>query len=170
MKNKKLKKTVFLALCVTVSLILSYVEALLPPIWTAVPGIKLGLANIAVLFVLYRFGVIEAALVSFLRLVLSSLLFGNPVTFIYSLAGAVLSLFVMAVLRKTGVFSTIGVSVAGAVSHNLGQILTAMLILETAEIGYYMIVLIFTGTLSGIFVGLCGAMLCKRLEKIGGIK
>lgn len=170
MKNKKLKKTVFLALCVTFSLILSYLETLLPPIWTAVPGIKIGLANVAVIFVLYRFGIPQAAAVSFLRLVLSTLLFGNPITFIYSLAGALLSLLVMAVLKKIGVFSMVGVSITGAVSHNLGQILTAMVLFETAELGYYMIVLLFTGTLSGVFVGLCGAMLLKRLGTYGGIR
>ncbi|MBQ3489847.1 MAG: Gx transporter family protein [Clostridia bacterium] len=169
MKNKKLKKTVFLSLCITFSLILSYVETLIPPIWSAVPGIKIGLANIAVIFVLYRFGAGCAMTVSFVRLVLASLLFGNPITFIYSLSGAVFSLFVMAVLRKIGIFSMIGVSITGAVSHNLGQILTAMLLLETPSLRYYMAVLIFTGTLSGIFVGLCSAMILKRMEKFGGV-
>ena len=170
MKNRKLKRKVFLSLCVTFSLVLSYVETLIPPIWSAVPGIKIGLANIAVIFVLYRFGIFNAAMVSFLRLLLSTLLFGNPITFIYGFAGAVLSLSVMAVLRKIGVFSMIGVSVAGAVFHNLGQILTAMLLLETPALGYYMIVLIFTGTISGIFVGLCGAVILKRTEKTGGFE
>ena len=170
MKNRKLKRKVFLSLCVTFSLVLSYVETLIPPIWPAVPGIKIGLANIAVIFVLYRFGIFNAAMVSFLRLLLSTLLFGNPITFIYGFAGAVLSLSVMAVLRKIGVFSMIGVSVAGAVFHNLGQILTAMLLLETPALGYYMIVLIFTGTISGIFVGLCGAVILKRTEKTGGFE
>ncbi len=170
MKNRKLKRKVFLSLCVTFSLVLSYVETLIPPIWLAVPGIKIGLANIAVIFVLYRFGIFNAAMVSFLRLLLSSLLFGNPITFIYGFAGAVLSLSVMAVLRKIGIFSMIGVSVTGAVFHNLGQILTAMLLLETPALGYYMIVLIFTGTISGIFVGLCGAVILKRTEKTGGFE
>ncbi len=170
MRNKQLKKTVLLALCVTFSLILSYVEILLPPIWPSVPGIKPGLANIAIIFVFYRFGFANAAAVSFLRLVLAALLFGNPITFIYSFAGAVLSLAVMAISKKTGIFSIIGVSITGAVSHNLGQVLIAMLLLETPALGYYMAVLIFTGTVSGIFVGICGALILKRMTEIGGME
>ena len=170
MGSHKQKKTVFLALCVTFSLILSYLETLIPPIWSAVPGIKLGLANIAVIFVLYRFGIWEAAAVSFVRLLLATLLFGNSVAFVYSLAGAVLSLFLMTVLMKIGIFSMVGVSVSGAVFHNLGQILAAMLLLETPAIGYYMIVLVFTGTVSGVFVGLCGSMVLKRMEGVRWIE
>lgn len=167
--SDSVKKTALLALCAAFSLMLSYVETLIPPLSASVPGIKMGLANIAIVFSLYRFGVKEAAAVSFLRLVLSTLLFGNPMTFIYSAAGAVLSLAAMAVLRRSDLFSTVGVSVAGAVMHNLGQILTAMLLLETAALGYYMLVLAVTGTVSGILVGLCSALLIKRLEKFGGL-
>ncbi len=162
------KKTVFLALCAAFALILSYVETLIPPLFSSVPGIKMGLANIAIVFVLYRFGVREAAAVSFVRLTMSMLLFGNPIIFIYSAAGAFLSLAVMALLRRLDLFSTVGVSVAGAVMHNLGQILTAMFLLETAALGYYMLVLTVTGTVSGIFVGLCGALLIKRFGDLGG--
>ena len=128
----------------------------------------MGLANIVVLFVLYRWGIREAATVSFVRLVLAMLLFGNPVMLIYSTAGAFLSLLVMAILKKLTKFSMVFISISGAIFHNLGQILTAMLLLQTKELGYYMIVLGFTGTVSGIFVGLCGAFLFQRFKKIGG--
>ncbi len=157
------KKIAFLGLCAGVALVLAYVEALLPPLYAAVPGIKLGLPNIAIIFILYRFGLREAAAVSLIRIVAVALLFGNPMTFAYSVAGAFLSLLVMTVLRKLDLFSIVGVSVAGAVFHNVGQILTAMVLLGTAELGYYLIVLAVTGTISGILVGLCGAMAVKRV-------
>ena len=150
-------------MCVSVALLLSYVEVLIPPIYSAIPGIKMGLPNVAIIFVLYRFGVREAAAVSLVRLAVVAMLFGNPMTFIYSLAGAALSLLGMALLRRTDLFSTVGVSVAGGVLHNLGQILVAMLLLSTAEIGYYMIVLAVTGTVSGALVGLCGAFAVARV-------
>lgn len=168
MKNNglRIKKITFLALCASLALLLSYVEALLPPIFVSVPGIKMGLPNIVIIFILYHFGVMNAATVSLVRLIIVSLLFGNPMMFVYSLAGAVLSLSVMAILKKLDILSTVGVSVAGAIMHNLGQVLVAMLLMQTSEIGFYMIVLAITGTVSGIFIGLCGALLLKRFSKI----
>lgn len=157
------RKLAYLGLCTAVALILAYVEVLLPPLTFAVPGIKLGLPNIAIIFVLYRYGVRYAAMVSFVRIAVVSILFGNPMTFAYSAAGAILSLLVMAILRRMDVLSTVGVSVAGGVFHNVGQILMAMWLLGTAELGYYLIVLAITGTVSGIFVGLCGGMAVKRI-------
>lgn len=157
------KKLAFLGLSTAIAMVLAYVEVLLPPLFTAVPGIKLGLPNIAIIFVLYRFGLKQAAAVSFVRIVAVSLLFGNPMTFAYSVAGGALSLATMALLRWLDLLSTVGVSVAGGVLHNVGQILTAMLLLGTAELGYYLIVLAITGTVSGIFVGLCGNFAIKRV-------
>ena len=157
------KKIAFLGLCTAIALVFAYVEVLLPPLFTAVPGIKLGLPNIAIIFVLYRVGVKEAAAVSFVRIAAVSLLFGNPMTFAYSIAGGFLSLGAMAFLRKLDFLSTVGVSVAGGVLHNVGQILMAMLLLGTAELGYYLIVLAVTGTISGVFVGLCGSFAVKRI-------
>ena len=162
--GKTSRKLAYLGLCTAVALILAYVEVLLPPLYTAVPGIKLGLPNIAIIFVLYRYGVRYAAAVSFVRIAVVALLFGNPMTFVYSLAGAALSLLVMSLLRRLDFLSIVGVSVAGGVFHNVGQILMAMLLLGTAELGYYLIVLAITGTISGIFVGLCGAMAVKRIS------
>ena len=161
--RKTSRQLAYLGLCTAVALILAYVEVLLPPLFTAVPGIKLGLPNIAIIFVLYRYGVRHAAAVSFVRMAVVAMLFGNPMTFVYSLAGAVLSLLVMALLRRLDFLSVVGVSVAGGVFHNVGQILMAMLLLGTAELGYYLIVLAITGTVSGIFVGLCGALAVKRI-------
>ena len=162
--GKTSRKLAYLGLCTAVALILAYVEVLLPPLFTAVPGIKLGLPNIAILFVLYRYGMRYAAAVSFVRMAVVALLFGNPMTFVYSLAGAALSLLVMDLLRRLDFLSVVGVSVAGGVFHNVGQILMAMLLLGTAELGYYLIVLAITGTISGVFVGLCGALAVKRIS------
>lgn len=162
--NERTRKITMLGLAAAVALLLSYVEMLLPPIYTAVPGIKVGLPNVAILFALYRFGWKEAAAVSFVRLSLSMLLFGNPLMLVYSLAGAVLSLAVMAICKRFGWFSMIGISILGGVMHNLGQVLVAMFLLETAEIGYYMFVLAFSGTLAGIFIGAVGAILLRKLH------
>ena len=166
-RSEKIQKLTILGLCASVALLLSYVEAMIPPLFSATPGIKMGLPNVAIIFVLYRYGVRDAALVSTVRLIIVAMLFGTVTTFIYSLAGAVLSLLVMAILKKLNFLSTVGVSVAGGVCHNVGQILVAMFLLSTAEIGYYMIVLAFTGTIAGILIGLAGAFLLKRFpEKI----
>ncbi len=162
--RKQAHKIAFLGLCTAVAMVFAWVESLLPPLMAAVPGIKLGLPNIAIIFILYRFGWKEAAAVSFVRIVAVSLLFGNPMTFAYSVAGGFLSLLVMTLLRKMDFLSTVGVSVAGGVMHNVGQILMAMLLLGTAELGYYLIVLAVTGTVSGIFVGLCGSFAVRRVQ------
>ncbi len=148
------------------ALVLSYVEILIPPIITIVPGIKMGLPNIVIVTVLYCFGVKFAFLISIVRVILVSLLFGNTITFFYSAAGAFLSLLVMYLLKRLDKFSCVGVSVAGGVTHNLGQIIVAVLLLKTIEIGYYMIILSITGTIAGVLVGLASAYLAKRIKKI----
>lgn len=162
--RERTRKITFLGLAGAVALLLSYIEAMLPPIYAAVPGVKVGLPNTVILFLLYRYGWREAAAVSLVRLALSTLLFGNVTMLWYSLAGAVLSLFAMLLFKKLRWFSTVGVSILGGVMHNLGQVLVAMLLLETAEIGYYMLPLVISGTLAGVFIGLVGAVLLKKLR------
>lgn len=162
----KTKNIAFLGLLSCGALILSYVEALLPPIYAALPGIRMGLANIITVFALYKYGAKEAVLVSFVRISLSALLFGNPWALAYSAAGALLSLLVMILLKKTDRFSTVGVSISGGVCHNLGQILLAMLVLKTSGLGFYMAVLALTGTLAGVMIGLCASLMLKYLKKV----
>ena len=157
------KKLALLGLCTAIAMVLAWVESQLPPLTTAVPGIKLGLPNIAIIFILYRFGWKEAAAVSFVRILAVSFIF-NPATLPYSLAGGLLSLLGMVLLKKTDLLSVTGVSVAGGLLHNVGQILMAMLILSTAGLGYYLIILAVTGVVSGIFVGLCGSFAVKRVR------
>ena len=147
-----------------VALILSYVESLIP-VLVAVPGVKLGITNIVVIFALYRLGTKEAAALSLLRVVLVSFLFGNAFSFLYSLAGALLSLAVMILLKKTDKFSATGVSVAGAVSHNVGQILVAIVVLSTEKLVLYLPVLAVAGVLAGIVTGLTASVLLKRVPE-----
>ena len=165
MKKNRIKQTAQLGLFITVALILSYVESLLPPIWAAVPGIKIGLPNIIIILILYKAGWKAAAAVSLVRVSIVALLFGSVMTLAYSVAGAVLSLLLMAICKKLNLFSTVGVSIVGGVSHNLAQVLVAIALFSTTQLGYYMIVLAFTGTVAGIFIGLAGTILLKRLEK-----
>lgn len=164
MKKSKTGKIALLGLCTSLALILAYVEVLLPPLYAAVPGIKLGLPNIVIVFVLYSFGLPSAAAVSLVRMILVSILFGNVMALAYSAAGALLSLAVMALLKKTDLFSVTGVSVVGGVLHNVGQILMAMYLFKTVQLGYYLIVLSVTGTISGMLIGLCGAVAIKRIK------
>ena len=164
--NEKVKKTALLGMITSVALVLAYLEAILPPVSTAVPGIKMGLPNLAIILALYRFGFKEAATVSALRLFIVALLFGNVMTLAYSAAGAVLSLALMGILKRTDKFSFIGVSVVGAVMHNLGQVLVAIFLFETVQLGYYMLVLSVTGSIAGVLIGVGAGILLKRTEKL----
>lgn len=163
--RSKTKKVALLGILTSVALILSYIEAILPPIWSAVPGIKMGFPNIVIIFILYRWGVKEATIVSFIRIFIVALLFGNVMTLAYSCAGAFLSMVLMAIFKKINAFSVVGTSVIGGVAHNLGQIVVAIFLFDTVQIGYYMAVLAVMGTIAGIFIGIAGAFLLKRLEK-----
>lgn len=162
----KPKSVAFIGIFVALAMIFAYIEALIPPIFPAIPGIKMGLPNIIIVFLLYRKSLKSAAAVSLLRIILINTLFGNAMGFLYSLAGGILSFLVMLFLKKLKIFSAVGVSVAGGVMHNVGQILMAMLLLETSQLAYYLVVLTITGTISGILIGLCGAVLIKRFPDI----
>lgn len=165
MNSRSAKKVALLGLCTALALILAYVEVLLPPLFSAIPGIKIGLPNIVIIFVLYKFGIPSAATVSIIRIIAVSILFGNIMAFAYSISGAFLSLLLMSILYKSRKFSTVAISIVGGVFHNVGQILMAMLLLDAAEIGYYLIVLSITGIISGTLVGLCAALIINRITK-----
>ena len=157
------KKVARYGLLLALALVLSYAESLVP-LSVAVPGVKLGLPNLVVFFALYRLGVKEAATLSILRVVLVSFLFGKAYSLWYSLAGAVLSFAVMLLMKKTGLFGYLGVSVAGGVCHNLGQITVAMLVLRSTAVVYYLPVLLVSGIAAGIAIGAAGAVLVKRIQ------
>jgi heptaprenyl diphosphate synthase len=145
-------------------MILSYIESMIPA-FVAVPGVKMGLSNIATVFALYALGWQYAICVSVVRVFLSALLFGNFVSLIYSLSGAALALALMILLKKLDSFSSVGVSVAGGVGHNAGQIIAACIVMENAAISLYIIPLIISGTLSGIVIGLVAGNLVERVKK-----
>ncbi len=163
MRKMKTKKISLYALLIALALILSYLESLVPMSF-AVPGIKLGLPNIVIVFALYKLDFKAALCVSFIRVLLASLLFGNVMVMIYSLVGAALSLCIMWLLKKSGKFSSVGVSVAGALGHNAGQVLTAMLLLETGGLIYYLPALCISGAVAGVCIGLVGGIIVKRIE------
>ena len=159
----KTKKLTLLALITAAAMILSYIESLLPSV--AVPGVKMGLANIAVIFALYRLGWKEALGISLVRVAMVSTLFGSLGALLYSLSGAVLSLLVMALLKRADRFSSTGVSVAGGVAHNAGQVLMAMLLLGNAKLAYYYPILVISGVAGGILTGLTAGMLIRRIPE-----
>jgi heptaprenyl diphosphate synthase len=163
-KKLSTKQLVTLSALVAVAMILSYVESMIPA-FVAVPGVKMGLSNIATVFALYSLGWPYAICVSVVRVFLSSLLFGNFVSLIYSLSGAALALALMILFKKLDCFSTVGVSVAGGVGHNAGQIIAACIVMENAAISLYIIPLIISGTISGVLIGLVAGNLVERVKK-----
>ena len=164
MKKIDTKSLATLALLISVAMILSYLESLIPPL-VAVPGVKLGLSNIATVFALYTLGAPAAVTVSAIRVLLSALLFGNFVSLIYSASGAALALAFMVLLKRLASFSSVGVSVAGGVAHNAGQIIAACIVMENAAIAIYLPPLIVSGTLAGVAIGVAAGILVKKTEK-----
>ena len=161
MKTKVAHFGVYTAL----ALIFSYVETLIP-INFGIPGVKLGLANLIIVVALYKMSVKEAYILSVVRVVLAGFIFANLFSIIYSLAGGLLSLTVMAFLKKSKQFSIIGISMAGSVFHNVGQLIMAMIVLESFNIAYYFPVLLLSGVLTGILIGIIANEMLKRLHKL----
>lgn len=159
----KTKKLTVLALTVALAMILSFVESQIPA-FVAIPGVKAGLANIAVVFALYKMGSKEAVGISLVRVFLVSLLFGHVMVLFYSLAGAALSLTGMLLLKKSGKFSCLAVSVAGGVLHNIGQIGMACILLETNVLTYYLPFLLLSGTVAGVIIGIISEITVKRVD------
>ena len=151
------------ALLVALAMVLSWLESLilLPGL---LPGMKVGLTNLVVLFALYRLRLRDAAWISLLRVLLVSVTFGNAYSFAYSLAGAALSLAVMAALKKLDCFSILGVSIAGGVCHNIGQLLVAIAVLGTARLGWYLPALLVSGTLAGLAIGAACGVVVQRIK------
>lgn len=163
-QDNKIKKTAFCGLVLALALIAGYAENLVP-VAVAIPGIKLGAANSVILILLYMVGVKEAFLVNISRALLSGFLFGSMSSILYSLSGAVLSLLVMTLLKKMDRFSISGVSMAGGVFHNIGQLTMAALVLETTAVCYYLPVLIITGSITGFLIGSLSGEIYKRIIK-----
>lgn len=161
----KTKRIAFLGLFVALAFVLSYIEFMLP-LNIGIPGAKIGIANLAVMVTLYTVGEKNAIALSIIRVVLVGLTFGNISMMLYSLAGAALSLFTMLLARKIGKLSMTGVSVLGGVFHNMGQIIVAMLVLETKSLLYYLPFLIIVGTITGIVIGIVSSLITVRVKKV----
>lgn len=161
MKTRVVHFGVFTAL----ALIFSYVESLIP-INFGIPGVKLGLANLILIIAMYKMSIREVYLLAVSRIVLAGFLFANLFSIIYSLAGGLLSLTVMYFLKKSERFSLMGISMAGGVNHNIGQLMMAMFVLESFNIAYYFPVLLISGLLTGLVIGIIAGEMLKRLKNI----
>lgn len=159
------KRISFLSLAVALGMVLSYIEAVIP-VFFGIPGMKPGFSNILVVFLLYSTGWKDALFVNFTRIVLTGILFGNPFSIVYSLAGALLSLAAMLLTKRCGMFSAYGVSMAGGAFHNIGQIIVALILVENYRIILYLPPLLLSGCVTGYIVAFIAVMLLKRKKDI----
>ncbi|MCD7826043.1 MAG: Gx transporter family protein [Clostridiaceae bacterium] len=161
----KTNKVTRIGMMIAVAFVLSYLESLLP-LQIGIPGVKLGLSNIVVVLCLYSCSAAETFGIALVRILLCGLTFGSLYTMLYSFAGGVLSFAVMLFLKKWNGFSVYGVSIAGGVCHNIGQIVVAILVLQTELLIYYFPFLLLSGCIAGVAVGFVAGMLVKRLRGI----
>lgn len=159
------KKLALSAILAAMAMILSYVEAMFP-LPVPIPGIKLGLANIVVLIAIYRLGFKYAFTINFVRIFTTGLLFTGVFGALYSFAGGVLSIIVMYALYKTNWFSMVGISMAGGVAHNLGQLIMACFIMSNLKLMSYFAILLFAGMGSGILMGIVAYYAYSKLPHL----
>jgi len=160
----KARKIALLSVLCAIAMVMSYLEHFIP---TPHPAIKIGLPNVIIVFILYRIGMKEAIAASLIRVLLTSIIFGSIASSLpYSLAGAVLSLLIMVILKALKVFSTVTVSIAGGIMHIVGQIVVACIIMSTAQIAYLIPILSVTAIIAGTLVGIAGNLLIKKVPKI----
>ena len=165
MRNHTAKWVALYGMLISLAFIFSYIEAVIP-IPIPVPGVKLGLANLVSIVGLYTVGIKGTIAVSLVRIVLVGFTFGNLSSMIYSLAGGTVSLVFMILLKKTGKFSQVGVSIMGGIGHNIGQLTAAALITETAGVFYYLPFLMVAGVIAGAVIGLLGALVTARIQSV----
>ena len=159
------RKVAIFGVFTALALIFSYVELLIP-INFGIPGAKLGLANLMTVLVLYKMGIKEALALSVTRIILSGFMFGNLFGILYSLSGGLLSFLVMVLLKKSDRFSVAGVSIGGGTAHNIGQLLVAMVVVQTYQVGYSLPVLLVAGEVTGLLIGLVAKEVLKRIQGI----
>lgn len=164
MNNNKAKRIALYGMMVALAFTFSYLESLIPFDF-AIPGVKLGLANLVVVVALYIMKPGEAFSIAIIRILLSGLTFGNVYSLAYSLCGGILSFIVMLLVKKTKL-SVIGVSMLGGICHNIGQIIVAAIVMETARIAYYLPVLLVAGLITGLLLGVISKLVIGRFEKI----
>ncbi len=157
------KLTAYCGVFTALALILSYLESLIPFSF-AIPGIKLGLANIVTIIILSKLGLKPAIIVSVGRIILAGILFGNITVIIYSLAGAFFSILSMWLAGHFKIFTVTGISICGAVFHNLGQLVVAAIVMENVNIMYYMLILGISGSIAGAFIGILSGIVIKNIK------
>jgi heptaprenyl diphosphate synthase len=152
-----------IALCgvmTALAIVFGYIEHLIPlPI--GIYGIKLGIANLVTVVLLYALNAYSAFSINTVRIILCSMLFGSFTSFWYSIVGGLLSFFVMIILKKTNKFSPMGISICGAIAHNIGQIAVAIVILEEFKIALYLPILLISGAITGAIIGILSIILLK---------
>jgi heptaprenyl diphosphate synthase len=157
------KKCAYYGAFLGLAIICGYVEMLIPFDF-GIPGIKLGLANIVSVYILYKNGFLPSLTVNVSRIILCSLLFGNVMSLFYSLCGGVLSLLIMFAFKRFKIFSIIGVSVAGGTAHNVGQLCAASLIIGAKALTYYLPFLMLSGVITGFLIGMASFYLIKHIK------
>lgn len=165
MKHNPGKIVALYGILAALALVLSWLEAQIPAFF-AVPGMKIGLTNIVVIVALYCMDIKSAIIINFVRILLVSFLFGNGISLMYSLAGGMLSTLIMILLKRIGKLRIITVSIVGGIMHNIGQIIVAMILLQTTNIAWYLLILWFTGIGAGAVVGIIGGELTKRVKRV----
>jgi heptaprenyl diphosphate synthase len=165
--KKRTEQTALLAVLLALVLVLWFIESLIP-LGVGIPGIKLGLANGVLLFALYMLGTKEAIILMVLKVTVPLLYIPSYLqTIMYSAAGSLLSMVVMLPVKRIRGISILGVSIAGAVMHNVGQVLMAMLILQTGSLLYYLSVLLVVGVITGILTGTAAKLVMQSMKKNG---
>lgn len=163
-RSQRTKQLAMSAMFAALALIFSYVEAIIP-FSVGIPGVKLGIANLVIIIALYEMNLRYAFTINVVRILVSGLLFNGLFGAVYSLAGGLLSLFVMWALKKTGLFSMVGVSMAGGVAHNIGQLLIAAAIVSNLKMFLYFPILMFSGIASGIMIGIVAYVIDSKVPK-----
>lgn len=161
-RRDRTSKLTIAALMAALALIFSYIEVLIPFNF-GIPGIKLGIANLVIIVALYYLGTRYALLINVIRILIGGLLFSGVFGMLYSMAGALLSMLVMVLVKKCGLFSVTGVSMAGGVAHNLGQLLVAAFLVSNLKIFVYFPVLVISGVVSGAVIGILAYLVLKKL-------
>ena len=164
--HKTTRRIAYCAMMIALAMIFSYVESLIPFNF-GVPGMKLGIANLVMVAGLYFLPVTDVFIISLVRIVLVGSMFGNGMSIIYSLAGGILSLIVMVLLKKIPGFSIIGVSIAGGISHNIGQLIVAAIVVQNIKILYYCPARLIAGTITGLLIGIVSGQVLAAIKKMG---
>lgn len=165
--QKQARRVAICGMLLALMLVLGFVESQLP-VAAGIPGIKLGLSNGVLIFAVYMLNIPTAYLLMGLKVLLSGMLFGSPSAMMYAFAGGLLSLTVMALLSRMKGLSPVVISMIGGLSHNVGQVALAMVILNTPKLVYYMAILMVVGMITGLATGLAASGIIRRFQKEKG--